>query len=292
MALTVELGQGAWLPLVVLDGETPTDADANTVTCDITYWDGTTSNLDVEQTAVGTYRAQLPTTSTVAPIAVSWHWDDITGPTRSRADQVNVIGGHLFELPELRAMPDLSNSDRYTTDHLIRARDWAEAKIANAITVPPLAQFTERTFTDQQVGDRCQWHHRYTTARHYLDLYAVDLAGVYIDGVPAEGITLDDAGRLVGLPALRRDAVVRVGWARAFGSDVPADLHETAIKVARWWLLTTIGESGIPDRATSIVTAEGTQQLAVAGRYSPIGFPDADVVLNDYFDRYATPGIA
>ena len=134
-------------------------------------------------------------------------------------------------------------------------------------------------------------------ASGYLDVSTVVGGGTAIGGVAAwfewTSLSQNKVVRQNWWPG-NGDASgdVTVAYTTAWSLTAPSDISGAAITAARHWLLGNVGDSAIHDRTRQIITAEGTQILSVAGQYSPIGLPDVDVVLMEYWDRIRIPGIA
>lgn len=285
--IQVERGHSITMSVTVLDGETTVAADeAPQVT--ITDWAGGTvgSPITSEEGVGGAYTAVFPGQSTLGLYSATWPFEVNSNPHQI-VDQVDVVGGHYFQLPELRNRSGMENTTRYTTADLITARQWAETRIDNAIGV----SFVER-FAVCEIDLRPEWW-RNESIIQLPDRNARTVIAVLVDGEPVdlEQLTLRPAGKLANT-VLWSGYQVTVAYTTAWSLTAPSDISGAAITAARHWLLGNVGDSAIPDRTRQIITAEGTQILSVAGQYSPIGLPDVDVVLMEYWDRIRIPGIA
>lgn len=285
--IQVERGHSITMSVTVLDGETSVAADeAPEVT--ITDWAGETVGDPIQSTAgvAGAYTAVFPAQSTLGLFTATWPFE-IDSNAHQIVDHVDVVGGHYFQLPELRARNGMENTSRYSTADLIDARQWAETKIDNAVGV----SFVER-FAVITIDLRPEWW-RSESIIQLPDRHARTIVAVSVDGeaVDLGELTLRPAGKLAHSGCWDGHEVT-IAYTTAWSLTAPADIAGAAITAARHWLLSNIGDSAIPDRTRQIVTSEGTQILSVAGQYSPVGLPDVDVVLMDYWDRTRIPGIA
>lgn len=71
----------------------------------------------------------------------------------------------------------------------------------------------------------------------------------------------------------------------------PPDLTAAAITAAREWVLTNWGDSGIPARARSMNTDQGTVSYSFAGTDHPTGIDSVDAILVGLRAAYRIPGI-
>ena len=286
--IRVQRGNGAWLPLTVLDGEQETAADAAPSVA-LTGWDGAAvETVTAEAVDGGRYRALMSAVDQITANTATWTYT-VDSVAKTTVDRVEIVEGFYFELNDLRAMPDIDDTDAYSTADLGRARQWAETKIDEAITVPVLERFRTRSIPLEAVSFvLVGW------GLSLRDPYARTLVGVTVDDTPVDLETLTVRGRgvVTNTNVWPLGTEVTIAYTSGFSDFVPDDIRTAALIAARYWLLSTVGHSGIPDRTRSISTSEGTQTLSVAGQYSPIGIPDVDVVLNSYFDKIYVPGIA
>ena len=285
--IQVERGHSITMSVTPLDGETAVAAD-EPPDVTITDWAGETVGSPITSAlgVAGAYTATFPAQSTLGLFTATWPFEIDSNPHQV-VDHVDVVGGHYFQLPELRARKGIEHTSRYPTAALMEARQWAETKIDNAVGVSFVERFAVATFDLRPEWWRCESIIQLPD-RHTRTIIAVTVDGVSLD---LEGLTLRPAGRLANT-VLWDGREVTVAYTTAWSLTAPSDISNAAIVTARHYLLSNMGDSAIPDRTRQIVTSEGTQILSVAGQYSPVGLPDVDVVLMDYFDRIRIPGIA
>lgn len=278
----VKKGSTDTLTAVFYDGgEVPVDKGA--VTVSVASDVGTVLQTGSATNSSGTYTFTLNTTATanLDRLAVTW-----TASTAVQTTHVDVVGGFYFDLADLRAMKDLSSMSTYPTDRLRAARAWIEEII------------------DRQCGTSFvhRYHRDIRTRVHGLlsKPYTRSLLSVTVDDatVDLDTIALDDVGAIWWAGTGSRwcpagytsDIRYTAGWADA----CPGDLRDVALQAARWRLISTDGQSGIPSRATSITNEFGNVTLATASaEYNrPTGIPDVDAVIVDWARRVRVPAVA
>jgi hypothetical protein len=282
--LSILRGYSGTLAATFMVDETAVDAGDVTVT--VTNQAGTTVASGVATSvSTGVYTFPIAAQTVLGTLTVVW-----SGASLSQTTQVDVVGAVLFNLPDLRAADRaFADTAKFPTAALSAARD--------AVT-DEFARICGRSFVPR--GDT------YATMLDntgFLLLPSVDvtrLVAVTIDGVAQDVTTLqlDPIGTVKGLPSLQA-ATLSQFWDGAIGSGspgtgltvvtfeygfayVPNDLYRAAVQRARF-ILASIA-SGIPDRATSFVAAEGGSfTLATPGSgVWQTGIPDVDAVLARY----------
>lgn len=198
-------------------------------------------------------------------------WDG--GAVAVDTDYFEVIGGYLFTVPEAR------NSDREIED----PEDYpaTDIKSYRDVIASEFQTITGRSFVPRTARIPLETDGSDTAWTGLFDCHAlVSLTGPDGALVTAD-YHLEGNGLLNGLSALpegtRLVAVVDYGH-----RIVPEDVKRVALVRLRYLLAAE--SSGIPDRATSYVAAEGgTFTLATPGRHGyRIGIPEVDAVLNQY----------
>lgn len=112
---------------------TATAADG-TVTVSITKADGTTLTSG-NATAVGsTYTFVLADQPLLDRLTVTWT-GTFSGVTQAQTDIVEIVGGFYVTLAEIRALPNLSDTAKFTTAELVAARTWFETTFERATGV-------------------------------------------------------------------------------------------------------------------------------------------------------------
>ena len=280
-------------------GEAPLDKGVVTVT--VTSDAGTVLQSGTATNAAGTYTFALTTASTVAIDLLTVTWAAV-GETLTQ--QVEIVGGFYFDLADLRAMNDLSSSTTYPTERLRNARQWIEAVIDQAVDAPFVRRYARDTFnfardpftTTGNIGIDIQPYKAFTLRQQYAKaILSVSVAGVALTAPQLAAVTVDPANRIVrtdGGPWSYGYGVVDVRYEVAVFDVCPADLRDVALQAARWRLIQTDGQSGIPSRATSITNDFGNVQLSTPGARKPTGIPDVDVVIMSYADQFRVPSLA
>lgn len=281
-------GRSATITATFLDGEDPVTGLVG-VTVDVVDDEGTavaTALAATESTdSPGTWSAQLTAehTATCRPLSATWSDGDGTTTTTS---ELEVIGGHYFDLATFRARHGLEDRTRWPTAALDRARAW----VTNLIDTECGTSFVERYHRDDQPARALIT--RFGTIRTSAP-YPRSVLSISLDGSPLDE---DAVGALVADPSLgtisstngsrlcaSHRCVVR--YTAGALTSCPADLAEEAMTAARSWLTQALGSSGFDPRALSVTNEFGNLRLST---YTP-GF---DAALARYRDAYRVPGIA
>lgn len=231
------------------------------------------------------YSFTLNASPKLARFSVLWA-GTFSGLAQSMTTYVDVVGGRIFGLAELRASdPDISNSTTYPTAKLSEIRDEVEAEFERITHVSFVPAY--RRVTVDGTG---------TMHQNLPDRYIRKILSVSVDGTAyTTGQLTTITGTEFGQAFDSSGNVFQVGSRNVvieyeYGLDAPpADVRRAALTRARVRL--TSLRSGVPDRATSFSAAEGgTYALSTPGRAgAKTGIPDVDVVLADYSMRI--PGI-
>jgi hypothetical protein len=203
-------------------------------------------------------------------------------------DTVEVVGGFYFGLAEARASDAvLTDPVKYTTAALAAARIQVEQEIDEICYRAFVPRF-RRVVLDGTGTD--------TISTPDPDLRTLRAASIaYLTGGDLQVLTGSYLTRVVpvadGLLVRQYGLPWPFGTGNAvveyeYGLDAPAEeLRQAAMRRLRTVL--TAKNSGIPDRAASYTTQEGsTYRLTLPGRRST-GIPDIDAV----YMRYAAPNI-
>ncbi|MER7445050.1 hypothetical protein [Micromonospora avicenniae] len=181
-------------------------------------------------------------------------------------ETVEVVGGYVFTIPDLRASDVDLTADRYPVAEVRLARDVVEAEFQ---------RITGRSFTPRtaflSVSDIPGWGELLPFA---------DVASVTVLGASPGPLTVERVGHFAYVPELPDGTTgieVDYGW-----RVTPPGVNRAAKIYARWLLMED--RSGIPDRATSFQPADGgTYTLATPGRAGyETGIPAVDAVLDGY----------
>lgn len=207
-------------------------------------------------------------------------------------------GDVYFTTGQLRARPDLESTSTYPDSALSSAHDW----VVGIIERETGTSFIPRATTDVLSGNDATADGRLALSRGWV----LSLASVTVDGVALTAGELADcvvdgggllwrrSGWTGHAPWSSGRANVTVVYDAGYTPVCPPSLKEAALDAARWWLLTTWGKSGMPDRATSITNEFGNVQLATpdAARRRYTGLPGFDAELAGWVDKTALYGFA
>jgi hypothetical protein len=194
-----------------------------------------------------------------------------------------------FTTDELRALPDMDNTSRFSDDRLEAAHDW----IVGIIERECDTAFVPTTVTGRRLSggglDSIRLPDNYVTA-----VTAVTVDGVAYDAPTLAGLYLEDgylyqpSGSTWSTTSLGN---VTVTYTHSYSTTPPPDLKEAALRAARNWLLTTDAWSGTDSRATSISNDFGNIQISVAGPDRPTGIPDVDTTIMAWARRVRVPKV-
>lgn len=180
-----------------------------------------------------------------------------------------------FTLPELRALPQMDNSSKYTDARCEAAAAFVVAEIERVVGT----SFVARTVTDEvHDGGRYELF----PSRRPLE----------ITSATENGVTVTDtlrvrAGRVLRYAAGSFSPRVWVGgfdnieltYESGYSDAPPANVKEAALKWTRYHLLATDSNSSMEARQTSATNDYGTVNFSVAGVDAPSGYPDVDAVI-------------
>lgn len=189
------------------------------------------------------------------------------------ATNFEIVGGFLFTVPEARGADiELADKARFPAADIRGYREVTEAEFE---------RITGRSFTPRTTVVEFQTD---GTDDRYLGLF--DCAALVALSGPTGPLDvtlyhLDSSGLLSGLKSLAAGTRLKATVDYGFRS-VPDDIKRVGILRVRTMLAAE--RSGIPDRATSFVSAEGGNfTLATAGRNgSETGIPEIDATLARY----------
>lgn len=262
-------GRAVTLRHVFLDDETPMVVPAVSVTVrdsagqtvytgDATARVGDEWSVSLPALAEGVYTA-------------SWQ----AGTEATDRTTFEVVGGFLFTLPEARGSDvDLEDATRFPT---------AELKHYRTVVEEEFETITARSFVPRTARVEVEADGTSTLFTGYFDTSAlvavegpsgpVDVAGWTVNGF---GVVAAPYGAEL-VDGDRYTVTLRYGFDQA-----PEDVKRAAL--IRLRSLLTAERSGIPDRATAFVSAEGGNfTLATAGRNGyETGIPEVDATLSRY----------
>lgn len=264
------------------DAEGEPVAPAGAITIGVTRANGSTLvAAGTATTAVtgetGLYRYSLTAAQTATIDRLTVTWTD-AGDLSAHTTTVDIIGGHLFTLPEARES-DPEIGDRYDTAQLVDAR----ADVTEEVEWICDRAFTRRyrRITVDGSGERELW------------LPDNDLRSIRAVSIDGTALTADELAEL----EVAEDHAVRMPagdvweWGTAnivigyeYGLDRPyRHLKRAVLRRLRHHLHSA--KSGVPDRATRFSMGDGgTFELDTATRFRT-GIPDVDAVYGRYSKR-------
>lgn len=262
-------GRAVTLRHTFLDDETPMVVPAVSVTVrdalGATVYTGSATSSGTE------WSASLP----VQPegvYTVSW----VAGTTAADQDRFEVVGGFLFTLPEARGSDmDLTDATRFPTAELRHYREVVEDEFE---------RITGRSFVPRTARVEVEADDTSSLFLGYFDVAALAAVEGPSGPVDIAGWAVDSAGSVRAPYVLTDGDRYTVTFVYGF-PQVPEDVKRAGLLRLR--SLLTAERSGIPDRATAFVAAEGGNfTLATAGRNGyETGLPDVDAVLKRYTYR-------
>jgi hypothetical protein len=190
-------------------------------------------------------------------------------------------------LDEIRALPNLGDSNRFTDDDLVAAREWFETLFEDYTGMA----FVPRTATER-IDGHCStlmlkhWPVRsvtavrsYTTATVYTSFSAGELADLKID--PTGEIKRYSLGYW--------PADVEIDYTHGQAAP-PADVKREALVAIQEKLMED--NSGRPvDRTYGTATDGVFVRSILPGKDKPFGIASVDAVANRYRAKYRLPGI-
>lgn len=193
-----------------------------------------------------------------------------------------------FTEAELRVLPDMGDTARYTTDRLSAAHDW----IVDIIEREVGTSFVGRTITDEV-------HDGYSPLvldePFVISVTSATESGTAVtDTLDVRGnvVTRRSAGSWVALPWVPGVGNVLVTYVAGYTETPPGDIKEAALKAARLHLLEGDDRAAIDERRTSITSEVGTISLTVPDADHPTGYPSVDAVIVGWRSRLDVLGFA
>lgn len=216
------------------------------------------------------------------------------GSTVTWSESVELVGGFLFELADLRAMDRaFADIDKYPTSDLKRVRDWVEDVIegpraANIAFVPR----GRRVIMDGTSPDLGLGYYPLVYGNDYRDLIVPDFAvrSIYSGSINGIALTAEDLAALdVSDNVIHRSAGVHwPAWPFGRGNitlhyihglaQVPGAITRAALILAKEYLV----KSDLPGRATATSIGDQMFRLTIAGRDGVTGIPDVDAAIDQF----------
>ncbi|MEU4714686.1 hypothetical protein AB0F73_13655 [Micromonospora purpureochromogenes] len=194
-------------------------------------------------------------------------WDG--GPLAVDVVTVEVTGGPLFTIPELRASDEDLTAARFGT---------AEVRLAREVVEAEFQRITGRSFTPRTAYLAAADFPAPGELLPFRDVRSVTALGPSTGPLAVERI--GPYGYAPELPEGTTGVEVAYGF-----TSTPEGIHRAGMLYARWLL--NEERSSIPDRATSFQPGDGgTYTLATPGRAGyETGIPTVDAVLEGFRNR-------
>lgn len=194
-----------------------------------------------------------------------------------------------FTTNELRALPDVFDSGRFTDARLAAAHDW----IVSIIERECETSFIPTAVTETLNGTDAEA--LFLSSPYVQSVEAVSIDSVAMVQSDLDALTIQNGVLYQGggayWPATNRGNIT-IEYTGGYSTTVPADLKEAALRAARNWLLTSDAWSGADARATSISNEYGNIAIAVAGPDRPTGLPDVDTTIMAWARRVRVPKVS
>jgi hypothetical protein len=248
--------------------------DPGTVTIGITRADGTTlvaagTGTTGTGTAARTYSLTTTHTALLDRLTVTW-----TSTSKGTlTGYLEVRGGFLFSLAELRALDPLSDTVKYPTAALVAMRTTVEQAIEleYGTALVPTYTLEPRRMRDGMIVTRTPLR-----ALRSLSYTSAGVTTAYTSQQLA-ALTLDDWAITGAWGWGCRTSQVTVGY--EYGLDTPPGrLRQAAVRLARQWLVS----GPVDDRALGAASPDGNFSfgLATPGRGGSVfGLPELDAIV-------------
>jgi hypothetical protein len=263
----------AILQVTFYSDETATSADG-AVTITITRADGTAlvTAAATSNPSTGVYRYTLAAQANLDYLTAVWS-GTFSGTAQSITSYVELVGGYYATLPEIRALPNLSDTAKFTTAELTDARQWIETLVEDVTGVAWVPRYSRDLLDGAGTYEIILNHMKPRT------LLALTVGGT---AVTTTSFDLYESGRINRYDAGSTFAIGRRNVVASYehGYDSPPnDLKRAALTAIRYRLLTDQNQT-IPDRALSMTNEFGNIQMAQPGPNRPTGIPEVDAVIN------------
>lgn len=196
-----------------------------------------------------------------------------------------------FTLPELRALPQLGEADRYPTDRCEAAAAWAVGVIEREVGT----SFILRTVTDElHDGGALELVLEQPFAQNTAAL-AVTENGTAVTATlrVRSGVLRKYGAASIPFAFAYGFANVSVTYEYGYSSTVPGDVKEAALQLTRAHLLETDSDGWSADRLAELTNEMGgTAKTATVDRDHPTGYPSIDAVIVAWRDKIDVFGFA
>jgi hypothetical protein len=265
------------------------DADSNNVRITVTDQDGNTvvNNQSATHGAAnsGYYSYSLAPQTAPAWLTVTWSgtWGDVAqslttgaGQTDAQPAEVQVTGGHMFTVAQLRAFGDgaLASSTTYPDATLIDTRSRVTMLFEDFCNVAFVNRYGRVSLDG--VLSRTVWLPNMKVNK----IRTVTINGIALDAGQLAQITVYPYGKLDRLalwpPYVTKQNIV-IGYEHGY-TYTPQDVARAAMMLARYETITT----ELSDRMISFSNDLGIIRQALPDRDHPTGIPSVDSVLCRY----------
>lgn len=196
-----------------------------------------------------------------------------------------------FTEAELRDLPQMNDTAKYSSARVAAARNWIESLIKRKVGT---------TFIAETVTDEVHDGGVYSIALHSPFILSVTSAtenGVAVtDTFSVKGGVLQRYATGATTPTLWASGCrnIKVTYQSGYSATPPADIKEAALTAARDWLLRRYQQQGVSDRAVSMQTEMGNITYASASdkHDRPTGIPDVDAVIMGWVNELDVYGFA
>lgn len=199
-----------------------------------------------------------------------------------------------FALADLRELPQMGDSSRYTAELVDRAASYITGIIEREVGTSFIGRpVVNGPLTPSPRGDAL-----IAESPHILSVSAVR-----VDGAAVTSGTFSALGSLIyrrvggvvqDWPESTAETFggVRGDWVAGYSSTPPSDIREAAMQGTRARLLTTASSADYSDRRTSLSTDQGTINFVIAGPDRPTGYPEVDAVIMGWARKLSVFGFA
>lgn len=251
--------------------------DPGTVTVTITRADGTPVVTAAATTGTGTgarsYAVSTAQTAQLDRLTLTW----ASTSKGTLTGYLEVVGGFLFSLADMRALEPLNNTTKYPTATLIATRTLAEQAFEDVAGVAFVPRYTRETVQGgySHTDLLLSWQ-RVTAVRSVsIDGVAMDLSNVQVRPDGRLNLYLGWTAYTV-FPFIN---AVTVGYEHGY-PVTPARVARAVLLLARSWLMS----GPIDDRASTFTSVDGgTYSLVTPGRGGSVfGIPEVDATVQQY----------
>lgn len=223
------------------------------------------------------YTVDLPAAGAARLDELTAVWTAASG--RQVTTTVEVVGGFLFEIHELRSEPDVGSADKYPNEALRDVRTVVEdlfESYCKVAFVPRLA------FADLRGTGSYELRLRGRRIR--------SIESVVVDDVTITGYQTYSTGTVASPAYLPRGSAITVAYTHGMDAP-PADVHDAALMYARHRLIDRANRK-LSNVRSRIRDGGDVELLSTPDpdRGRPTGLLDVDAILNRYRDD--TPAIA